>query len=224
MDVRCTQVSHSGGMIIQHYTMSVEDREGPVYTGKTYFGFFSETALAQQVGIRGVKPLIDPSQDVRAEKRAFPREAPFPADALRMLDEVWLYPPDADPQGKPLLCGIKQVNPTDWFFQAHFYQDPVWPGSLGLEAMLQLMKVEAMRRFGGAQGALHPMVAMPPQTTHRWSYRGQVIPTCERVRVEARITEIDEVKKLLRADGMLHVDGRAIYEMKDFVLAWRAAS
>ncbi len=77
-----------------------------------------------------------------------------------MLDEVWLYPPDADPQGKPLLCGIKRVNPADWFFQAHFYQDPVWPGSLGLEAMLQLMKVEAMRRFGAADGALGAMVAM----------------------------------------------------------------
>ncbi len=222
MDVRCTQVSHSGGMIIQHYAMSVEDRHGPVYTGKTYFGFFSQAALAQQVGMRGTKPLIDPAYDIRAEQRPFPREAPFPSDMLRMLDEVWLYPSDADPQGKPLLCGIKRVNPADWFFQAHFYQDPVWPGSLGLEAMLQLMKVEAMRRFGAADGALGAMVAMPPQTTHRWSYRGQVIPTCEQVRVEARITDVDVSNKRLRADGLLHVDGRAIYEMKDFGLAWMA--
>lgn len=219
MEVQCTQVSHSGGMIIQHYAMSVEDRNGPVYTGKTYFGFFSQAALAQQVGMRGTKPLIDPAYDIRAEQRPFPRQAPFPSEMLRMLDEVWLYPPDADPQGKPLLCGIKRVNPADWFFQAHFYQDPVWPGSLGLEAMLQLMKVEAMRRFGGSDGA---MVAMPPQTTHRWSYRGQVIPTCERVRVEARITDVDVPNKRLRADGLLHVDGRAIYEIKDFALAWMA--
>ena len=47
-----TQVSHVGGMIIQHYDFEVRDRIGPVYRGDTYFGFFSKQSLAQQVGIR----------------------------------------------------------------------------------------------------------------------------------------------------------------------------
>ncbi len=49
-----------------------------------------------------------------------------------------------------------------------------------------------------------------------------MIPTCEQVRVEARITDVDVSNKRLRADGLLHVDGRAIYEMKDFALVWMA--
>ncbi|MEE8286734.1 MAG: hypothetical protein V3R72_08565, partial [Gammaproteobacteria bacterium] len=39
------------------------------------------------------------------------------------------------------------VRPDFWFFDAHFLEDPVWPGSLGLEAFLQLMKVAANERW-----------------------------------------------------------------------------
>ena len=45
--------SASGGMTIQHYTMALSsERLGPLYEGTTYFGFFSDQALADQVGIR----------------------------------------------------------------------------------------------------------------------------------------------------------------------------
>ena len=46
----------------------------------------------------------------------------------------------------------------EWFFKSHFYQDPVQPGSLGIDAMLQALQVfmiEAdMGRGLGAPG--HP--------------------------------------------------------------------
>ena len=44
--------------------------------------------------------------------------------------------------------GAIAVDPGAWFFQAHFYQDPVWPGSLGLESFLQLLKFVAFHRLG----------------------------------------------------------------------------
>ena len=44
--------------------------------------------------------------------------------------------------------GTIAVDPGDWFFQAHFYQDPVWPGSLGLESFLQLLKSSPWKRWG----------------------------------------------------------------------------
>ena len=47
---------------------------------------------------------------------------------------------------------------------------------------------------------------------------GQIIPTDAEVTVEAVITSIDDERKLLKADGFLHVDGRTIYGMKDFSL------
>jgi 3-hydroxymyristoyl/3-hydroxydecanoyl-(acyl carrier protein) dehydratase len=37
------------------------------------------------------------------------------------------------------VIGRIAVDPSFWFFKAHFFQDPVWPGSLGLESFLQLV-------------------------------------------------------------------------------------
>src|SRR4029077_20866129 len=39
--VKMTKVSHSGGMIIQHYDFDLRCEGEPVYVGNTYFGFFS---------------------------------------------------------------------------------------------------------------------------------------------------------------------------------------
>ena len=46
------------------------------------------------------------------------------------------------------MVGTIAVDPEFWFFKAHFYQDPVWPGSLGLESFLQLLKYAAWQRWG----------------------------------------------------------------------------
>jgi hypothetical protein len=43
-----------------------------------------------------------------------------------------------------------------------------------------------------------------------------VLPTDRRVTVQAEITRIDETAHALLADGWLLVDGRVIYQMKDF--------
>ena len=53
--------------------------------------------------------------------------------------------------------------------------DPVWPGSLGLESLLQLLKVDGRRAAGAANPALafeSPVLGQ----THRWTYRGQIVP------------------------------------------------
>ncbi len=36
--------------------------------------------------------------------------------------------------------------------------------------------------------------------------------------VEAVVTELDDARRLVRADGFLTVDGRVIYQMKDFAI------
>ncbi len=66
-----------------------------------------------------------------------------------MIDRVEAFVPDGGPNGLGFLQGAKAVDPSEWFFKAHFYQDPVIPGSLGLESLLQLLKVAAVERWGG---------------------------------------------------------------------------
>ena len=68
---------------------------------------------------------------------------------LRMVDrDRRATSPTAGRTGSGSSSGAIAVDPAFWFFQAHFYQDPVWPGSLGLESFLQLLKYAAWKRWG----------------------------------------------------------------------------
>jgi 3-hydroxymyristoyl/3-hydroxydecanoyl-(acyl carrier protein) dehydratase len=130
-----------------------------------------------------------------------------------MIDRVELLVSDGGPHGLGLVLGSTRVDSDAWFFRAHFYQDPVWPGSLGLESLLQLMKLLALERWPGAR-RFNAMLG----PAHRWVYRGQVIPDNQRVDVEAVVTQCDPATRMLTADGLLSVDGRVIYRMSGFTL------
>ncbi len=217
--VSLTHVSNSGGMIIQHFTFSVLDAVGVVYEGTTYFGFFSDEALGQQVGIREEKP-YSPSATEQRTGMAFPipTQAPFSDKQMQMVDQIDLYVPQGGPNNQGLLVGSVLVNPEAWFFKAHFFQDPVWPGSLGLESFIQLLKVFVWKEAGvGIDTEFEsPLIG----EKHHWKYRGQVLPSDTRVTVQAEITEFRKADRLARANGWLSVDGRLIYQMKDFTLRW----
>ena len=211
------KVATSGGMIIQEFDFSVADRHGVLYEGDTMFGFFAKEALANQVGIRDARP-YQPTAGEAARGRSlpYPETAPFPDTQLRMIDRIDLFVPDGGPHGLGYIRGIKDVNPDEWFFKAHFYEDPVTPGSLGLESFIQLVKFAAVERWGWQDGDVISAVAL--EHTHRWLYRGQVVPTNSTVTVSAWITAVDEQQRILTADGFLAVDGKLIYQMNDFTV------
>jgi hypothetical protein len=77
------------------------------------------------------------------------------------------------------------------------------------------MKVYAHRRWGDPPAGWQ---AMAPGSAHKWAYRGQIIPTATEVTIQAYITEVDDARRFLTADGLLAVDGRTIYQMTDFTL------
>ncbi len=219
--VRITKAAKSGGMIIQEFEFDIKNRGQTVYHGTTNFGFFSKASLAQQVGVREAKP-YQASDEERARGQTFdyPCDPPFPQAhsapaTTRMLDRIDLFVPDGGPHHLGFIVGSKSVNPAEWFFKAHFYLDPVCPGSLGLESFLQLLKVIAAERWGATAFSQFDGVADAP---HRWIYRGQVIPSSKQVTVQASVTAIDDERLTIRADGFLLVDGLVIYQMNDFTL------
>jgi acyl transferase domain-containing protein/3-hydroxymyristoyl/3-hydroxydecanoyl-(acyl carrier protein) dehydratase len=212
--IKITRVSRSGGMIIQNYDMEMRCGGKLVYQGNTEFGFFTKAALSQQLGIRGASPFVPPPD---AAARDLSLSLPgMPGTMLLMLDSVRLYP-GSGPKGLGFLRGARKVDPNEWFFKAHFYQDPVCPGSLGLESFIQLMKLFARDRWG-AQGRFESMIL---NEKHSWVYRGQYTPVNQEVVIEAVITSVDDRTRTLRADGFLKADGLTIYQMKDFTLALR---
>ena len=218
--VKLTQLSHSAGMVIQHFRMDMLDSAGvPVYSGTTYFGFFDADSLKNQVGIRGFTPWLPSSADLATGLPAcdYPTQAPLPDNTLRMIDRITTWLPQGGPAGLGYLVGETPVRPGSWFFDAHFYQDPVVPGSLGLESFVQLMKAEAVRRWGGS-GRLRS-VGIPAGTDHEWIYRGQVIPTDRLMTTKMYVTKVDDATRTLWADGHVEVDGRFIYQMKRFAIS-----
>ena len=235
MRSRLTKASEAGDMIIEHFDFRVLAGAEMIYTGTTYFGFFSKQALAKQVGIRGADALVytpetpapdsGPVFEFPPTRPATPEDTALdaavglalPATALCMLDRIELFEPDGGKAGLGFVKGTKVVNPDEWFFHAHFYQDPVIPGSLGLESFLQLMKFAAREKWPHLiETHRFEMVTDDP---HEWSYRGQVIPANKLVTVEAEVTRVDnEPAPALYADGFLKVDGIYIYQMKQFGL------
>ena len=220
VQVKMTAVSNSGGMIIQHYHMAVHGSQGCIYEGTTYFGFFSAGALADQVGIReSARYTPTPAETACTAPFPYPDAAPFPDREWGMVDEVVVFDPTGGPHGLGFIQGTMQVNPDTWFFQAHFYQDPVCPGSLGLESFVQLLKLVANQRWGADADTAFETLALGEE--HEWVYRGQIIPSDTQVTVEAVVTAIDDAQRLIHADGFLIVDGRVIYQMKRFTLRLR---
>ena len=227
--VRMTRASEAGGLIVQSFDLWMGVDEEPLYEGQTTFGFFPPESLARQLGIRDAAertwtpegpghllPLGDPHPRTPDDPHVDPaRGLELPGRALLMLDEVeWLA--DGGPAGLGYLKGTRRVDPGEWFFRAHFYQDPVVPGSLGLESFLQLLKVAALQIWPECADT-HRFECILTGEPHTWIYRGQVVPTNRLVTVEACLTERrDGPEPVLKADGFLKVDGLPIYEMRDF--------
>ncbi len=215
--VKLTRLSSSAGMILQWFDFEVKAGSELVYQGDTYFGFFPAAALARQEGIQNAQR-YQPSEGELARGRslAYPAHPPFAGDQLRMVDQIEVFLPDGGPHKLGFIRASRQVRREEWFFKAHFYQDPVVPGSLGLESFLQLLKFLACERWGNPGEKGWQAVAL--DEPHEWIYRGQVIPNDRLVTIEAVVTAVDETSRLLTAEGFLAVDGRVIYGMKRFTV------
>ena len=220
---RLTGHSKIAGMIIVNFdVVCTADSDGePVYTLKTAFGFFPGPALAQQVGVgtsdADLERIGAPSEffvDLTSRPARYCEGTlRLAAPELLMLDRVTGYWPEAGEAGLGRARGEKDVHVDEWFFKAHFYQDPVQPGSLGIEALLQLLQFAMMERGLGGEIAHPRFESIAVGREMSWKYRGQVIPSNELISSEVEILEIgeDDGGVYAIANGSLWCDGKRIY-------------
>lgn len=230
MRSRLTGVSKAGGLIIQNFDLEVLNKGKMLYRGHTNFGFFTRASLSNQTGIKNASlalKLTDEEQN-SASLECFKDTAPLtpedttqdgpgvmPAKALRMIDSVDIFLPQGGKYKKGYIRAQKMVDPKEWFFKAHFYQDPVCPGSLGVESFLQVMQYFAFKTWN-----IDPekyQVSMPPHT-HQWIYRGQITPAGKHIELQVHIKNESKEKMTVTADGILLADGLCIYQMEDFMI------
>ncbi len=212
-----TRCSRMGPMTIVFFALEATLADGtPVVTLETSFGFFTKAALASQAGLKA-----------NDEQRAFfnapadpPSEAgtclPASSARLALFDMIDRFEPEGGAAALGRIRAQQSVDPYAWYFKAHFFSDPVQPGSLGLEMLVQLL-ARAADLKGAAQRFDTPVwEPIAPGEDLVWTYRGQVNPTAKQV---TPIVEIDSIEErdsetIVTGTGSIWVDGMRIYEMR----------
>jgi len=242
----------AGGMIVQSFTFELYVKNESAaaqsleshdlfYKGTAVFGYFGADALTNQLGIDNGKVthpwFVDnntPKSDIKVidlSNSNLPLyQAPLnkphyklAGGQMNFIDTVSIV----EGGGKASVAyvyGERTIDATDWFFRYHFHQDPVMPGSLGVEAVIELMQTYALENDLGKQFTNPRFIA--PATLVKWKYRGQITPLNKQMSLDVHITDIvktagadgkGEVR--LIGDANLSKDGLRIYEVKDIVLS-----
>ncbi|MDA0167632.1 hypothetical protein OJ998_00920 [Solirubrobacter taibaiensis] len=221
------------GAILQNYRYTLTCDGEPFYVGESLFGYFTADALANQVGLDAAVRVptwleLHPQAPVRALDVAAATQRPglrLGDGQLLVLDTAQLVV-DGGRHGRGYVRATRAVAPDDWYFDCHFHRDPVMPGSLGVEAVLQAIQLFVMES-GAADGIAAPRFAMATDVELRWKYRGQVLRSDPGVELEVHIKEVrhaeDEITVI--ADASLYKqDGLRIYELEDAAVAVRSGA
>ena len=238
---RLVATAKAGGSIIQKFAFELESDGRVFYEGTAAFGYFSREALADQIGLDGGKnnhplhtreflgpdaPVVEVDlRDQVPAPYARTREKPhygLAGKQLRFLDRV-LMVRDSGKFGLGYIYADKAVDPEDWFYPCHFHNDPVMPGSLGVEAMMEALQVFALDQGLGRDWA-NPCFT-PLTDTMVWKYRGQIIPSNQRMSLDLHVKSVEQAGEgmVLKADGSLWKEAIRIYEVKDVGLWVRNA-
>ncbi|MDZ4777152.1 MAG: beta-ketoacyl synthase N-terminal-like domain-containing protein [Alphaproteobacteria bacterium] len=221
---RLERFAEAGGSTIVFFNVVCTQGGELVMTMKTAFGFFSPAALQSQVGL----PASEATRAALAQTGAalpvlddMRRNGLHLSDGrLRLLDAITAYDCNGGVASFGRLVTRATVDPEAWFFKAHFFQDPVQPGSLGLEALQQALRIAVILRTGVEGGEFEPVGVGTPFT---WRFRGQVVPNNHEVFAEVEIISFVEESDgvLAVANGSYWVDGLRIYEVKGMAARWK---
>jgi 3-hydroxymyristoyl/3-hydroxydecanoyl-(acyl carrier protein) dehydratase len=205
---RLDRHAEANGSILVFLHVVCTQNGAPVMSMKTAFGFFPPRALAAQAGLN-VAALEEPCAPAITEIDT-PATTAFGSGRLHLLDRVVGYWPDGGSARAGRLVVESEVDPEAWFFKAHFFQDPVQPGSLGLEAVQQVARLLASYAHPASTAKFAPLAEAAP---FQWKFRGQVTPANRSVRVDVAARAPNAASDLLVVDGTVWVDGLCIYEI-----------
>lgn len=210
-----TNIAKVGPMTLVSFDVDVVTGDGrKVLDLKTQFGFFPPASLVRQAGLPA-KPHFTSAFDLRPAPVQIDMEEPRASGRMKMIDEVDFCDPNGGEAGLGLIRAQQHVDPYAWYFKAHFYQDPVQPGSLGLDALVQAL-TQLVWKKGLQEGMTHPhLTTLAPNAPMKWSYRGQVTPERKTVTSVMEILSIEEREDdiLITARGSLWRDGLRVYEV-----------
>ncbi len=231
-DSKLLSTSIAGSNIIQSFTFTLSVDGEPFYDGKAVFGYFLADALAHQLGLdngRTTPPWhVENNRPAERIELTSANAPMFQAPAgkphyrlaggqLHFIDTVDIVE-GGGKAGKGYIYSEREIDPQDWFFRYHFHQDPVMPGSLGLEAIMESMQVYALKNDLGAH-LKNPRFTQILSTIV-WKYRGQINPLNRQMSLDIHITDVikETDRVTIIGDANLSKDGLRIYEVKDIAI------
>lgn len=183
-DVKLLRTAKLGGKMIVNFAVEGRQNGQQILTMQTAFGYFSKQSLEKQGGFAEALP----------QHPYLPKAIPAALKANRqfMVEEI-LYADD-----KMIHCR-RMLSPDDWYFKAHFFQDPVQPGSLGIQAFYDAIGLWAKK-------------TVAPIGTCTWKYRGQTLLSHSKLDVTVTVKKVTDAR--ITFSGKLWVDGTCIYDLE----------
>jgi len=225
-EVSCKSISTLSQTIIisfhvKNYCQNETQRE-LIAEMDTVFGFFPQRSFENQEGIPASddeKKYLTLSSLMKVDLLLHHNKQYqlMPHEGLLMIDKITgIWPKD----GKAKLGVIraeKKVDPSEWFFKAHFFQDPVQPGSLGIEAVIQVIQFYMLNNNYHLQFKNPRFEAIAWNETISWKYRGQITPNNHNIVITAEILSVEKSTDdvLIKACASLWCDEKKIYEVQE---------
>jgi 3-hydroxymyristoyl/3-hydroxydecanoyl-(acyl carrier protein) dehydratase len=227
-----------GDTIIQKFTFDMTCEDKPFYKGTAAFGFFTNQALTSQAGMDQGQKLppwykqqnISSSEldcidmtSVEARQRFYRGASEkssyhLATDQLDALHRI-IVKKDGGKYGQGYIHATKFIKRYDWYLACHFYQDPVMPGSLGVEAIHQAAQAFVLYQDLG-KDLKSPRFKHLDNHKTVWKYRGQILAHDKEMNLEVHIKEIDikPGRVVVTADANLWKNDMRIYEVTDLAV------
>lgn len=137
-----------------------------------------------------------------------PGNAQLPAPPMLMFDTITQITENGGSHGKGYIEAEFAIDPSQWFFDCHFLGDPVMPGSLGLDAMWQLVGFYLGWIGGKGRGRALGCSAV--------RFTGEVTPAVKTVTYKIEMKRVINRRLVMGiGDGVLEADGQPIYWAED---------
>ena len=145
-----------------------------------------------------------------------PGNAQLPAPPMLLFDRITTITRDGGKYGKGYIEAEFDIDPKLWFFDCHFLGDPVMPGSLGLDAMWQL--VGFFLGWIGGKGRGRALGC------GEVAFAGQVTQDIKLVTYKVDMKRVINRSLVMGlGDAVLEADGVPIYTAKDLKVGLMSA-